>query len=252
MKTIFKRFLLSIAGVSLLTIYGCGGGAGGDTPSTGNNNVGAPSSIIAKTVVQTVTRNDGSVNILGVGKKATYNFIDANTILGEGLHTLPTTSWSYSLRGNEAKVNFGYSVGYANDTWVFTSPSGGTYRSETGLNTGTKGWHEGTFTVSEYTGKTGTGSPGNGAGTGGGNATGQIAVWSGTASGGDISVFIDNTLVGTLTRYYTSTPNCGDSGTVTKTLPIGTHIISGKATGGTSWGPTNVTITAGGCLTVEF
>jgi|688.fasta_scaffold458962_1 hypothetical protein len=239
-------FLLFVTAV----LVACGGDEGSSTPSSGNSVVGAPSSIIGKTVVQTVTRNDGSANVIGVGKQITYSFVNANTILGAGLVTLPTTSWRYSLNGNDATVDLTYSVGYANDVWTFTSPNGGTYRSNTGLITGTKGWHEGTFTVSNYSGSgSGSGSE-TGAGTGT-SSTGQIAVWSSDPKGGNISVSIDGSFAGTLTQYFTSTPTCGANGTVTKTLSAGSHTLSATATGG-SWGPTTFNITAGGCLTFQL
>lgn len=236
----------------------CGGGGGDDisVPASGNSASGAPSSIIGKTVVQTVTRNDGSAAVIGVGKQIHYSFVDANTILGEGLHTLPTTSWSYHLNGNVATVDLEYSVGWAHDTWTFTSPTGGTYHSDTGLITGTKGWHEGTFVVVDGTGtQSGTGDTGGTGGTGGttggGGSTGQVAVWTSRSSGPNIDVSIDGVAVGTLTQYFTGTPNCGDAGTITRTLPVGSHTVKGTA-GTLTWGPSSFNITAGGCLMYQL
>lgn len=118
------RALLLVAGLAVLTACGGGGGGEDSPPPSGASSAGAPPSIIGKTLVQTVQRNDGSPNVIGVGKKITYSFIDANTIRGEGLFTHPTTSWSYGLNGNVATVKLVYAVGYANDTLTFTLPNG--------------------------------------------------------------------------------------------------------------------------------
>lgn len=83
--------------------------------------------------------------------------------------------------------------------------------------------------------------------------TGQIAVWTSrsTTQTGSISVKIDNVSAGNLTQYYSSTPTCGDSGTVTKTLTTGTHSLS-AADGTLAWAPASFSITAGGCLTFRL
>lgn len=241
-----KAVLRGLMLLGLTSLVACGGGGDGSISPSGNSTIGAPTSIIGKTAVLTVERNDGSENVIKVGKTIRYSFVDANTILGEGLVTIPTQSWSYVLNGNVAKIDMEMSVGWSKDSWTFTSPTGGTYHSDTGLITGTKGWHEGSFTISNYTG--GDGSP-----SGGGSTTGQIAVWSSrsTTKTGSTSVSIDNAYAGGLTTYYTSTPTCGDSGTITKTLSVGTHSLS-AVDGSLSWGPSNFTITPGGCLTFEL
>lgn len=230
----------------VMTLAACGGGGGESTvPSSGNNNAGAPTSFIGKTYVGKVTKNDGGPNVLAVGDTFTYTFIDANTIYGTGFVPVTTTGWDYTANGNTATVRLFFSAGRVVQKLTFLTPTSGTYHSDATLNSGTTGWHEGTFTLSNYNG-------GAGGGDGGGQgSTGQIAVWSGTASGGSIAVSIDNTPVGSLTSYYTSTPTCGGSGTITKTLSVGSHSLSATASG-KSWGPTNFTITAGTCLTYQL
>lgn len=81
-----------------------------------------------------------------------------------------------------------------------------------------------------------------------GSSTGQIAVWSDYPH--NISVNIDGAAVGTLTSYFTGPPVCGQSGTLTLTLPAGTHVLN-AASGSTTWNG-NVTITAGQCLVFKL
>jgi hypothetical protein len=80
--------------------------------------------------------------------------------------------------------------------------------------------------------------------------TGQIAVYTtrATTQTGSTTVTIDNVTAGSLTTYFTSAPTCGASGTVTKTLSVGSHTLS-AADGTLTWGPTTFSITAGGCVT---
>lgn len=77
-------------------------------------------------------------------------------------------------------------------------------------------------------------------------STGQVSIWT-NSSTTISSVSIDNSAVGSLTSYFASgAPTCGQSGTITKTLPVGTHSIK-ASNSSSSWGPTNVAITAGNC-----
>ena len=234
-------------------LVACGGGGdgGSDVPSSGNDTMGAPSSIIGKTVVQTVTDSDG-VGAMEKGGHITYSFVDANTVLGDGLATLETTGWSYEHSGNSGKVTLKYATGESVDTYTFTSPTGGTYRSDILFYGSQKtDWHIGTFTVSDYTGGV---PPGGDVGDDPAPTTGEVAFWTRLSdTGGPVSITVDGGATGgTLTQYFTSgTPTCGDEGTVTLVLEPGSHSFSG-ANDTYTWGPGSFTSTAGECVTYEL
>lgn len=246
---IFRSIQNFLAIVCVMSLAACGGGGDSAAPSSGNSTSGAPLSFLGKTYVGNVTKNDGGPNVLAVGDTFTYTFIDANTIYGTGFVPVTTTSWDYTASGNRATVRLFFSAGRVVQQLTFLTPTSGTYHSDATLNSGTTGWHEGTFTLSDYTGGGGSSNPGTGGG--GQSTTGQVAVWTSRSSGSSIAVSIDGSSVGSLTSYFTSAPTCGASGTITKTLPVGTHSLSATATGG-SWGPANFNITAGGCLTYQL
>lgn len=247
--SINMKFKLICIAILTNLIIGCGGGDGEDSnssiPDYGNSNIGVPSSLIGKTLKQIVTNNDGSQNVIGVGKSITYTFIDNKTILGEGLHTLPTTSWSYSKKiNNQAEVELEYSVGWAKDVLTFQTPTTGTYRSETGLITGTKGWHEGTFVLENYDANTPL-PPDNS------TKAGQVSFWA-SSNSSPINITVENKPIGTITKYFPSgVPDCGSEGTVTITLPIGTHTYTAK-NDKNSWGPSQVKIEEDTCTTLQL
>lgn len=85
---------------------------------------------------------------------------------------------------------------------------------------------------------------GNGSGSGAGSAVnGQLSIW--TDYTGSINVSVDGNSVGTVATAFSTTPACGQAGTVTITVPAGTHTIAGSG-GGNQWsGSANVT--AGQC-----
>ncbi len=93
----------------------------------------------------------------------------------------------------------------------------------------------------------GTTSGGGGGAGGSTGTTGQVSVWTSHSTGGYISVSLDGSSAGTLTSYFTSTPTCGASGTITKTLSVGSHSLSASNSSAT-WGPSSFSITAGSCL----
>jgi len=158
------------------------------------------------------------------------------------------------LNGNTATVKLVYANGWANDTLKFTSANAGTYRSETGLSSGTNGWHEGTFVITDYDPPvSGNNNGNNSSGTGSGTATtGQVVIWTDRAETGPISVVVDNGNVGTLTQYFTSgKPSCGDAGGITLRLPVGNHTVRATAEKRT-WSLGSFEITAGGCLTYQL
>lgn len=77
-------------------------------------------------------------------------------------------------------------------------------------------------------------------------ATGRVSIWTNNSTTID-SVYVDGLSVGGLNTFFANgAPSCGQSGTITKTLPVGTHTV--KASNSTqSWASTNVTITEGVC-----
>lgn len=82
------------------------------------------------------------------------------------------------------------------------------------------------------------------------NPTGQLAIWTSNQYG-VAQVYIDNENVGSLTSYYTGQPDCGASGTVTKTLSAGSHTVKGT-NNNTNWGPMGVTVQTGRCTLLEL
>lgn len=235
----------------------CGGGDSDNTPTSGNSTTGVSANLLGKTVVKTVARNGvtkvnpvtgGAPVLRGPGETSTLTFVDTHTVLSEGFVAIQTTSFNYTVNGNVAKTEMVYgAAGWQNDTFTFTSANGGTFHTDTGLQSGAAGWTEGTFTTTPYTGTTAVTPPS------GSTTTGQIAVWTSrsTTNSGSTKVTIDGSYAGALTQYYTNAPTCGANGTVTKTLSVGSHTVS-AADGSTTWSPSNVTISAGGCLTFEL
>ena len=86
------------------------------------------------------------------------------------------------------------------------------------------------------------------------NAT--LTLWTSDPAPSFITVLVDGTQVGTLTQYRYSTPDCGaasSGATITLTLQAGQHTISAYETSSTgTWGPAQVNIGSGKCLTYEF
>jgi len=103
-------------------------------------------------------------------------------------------------------------------------------------------------------GNPGGGNPGGGSGS---PSKGQLMVWNSNSqpcpagAGSTISVYIDGQYAGGLSHYYTTTPSCGASGAVTKTLSVGSHTVKGSC-GTSTWGPKTVMVTEGGCYRLEL
>ena len=141
-RTIIAGVLILMA---VLFIGGCGGDEEGD--NSGDSGSGAPESIIGWKMVQYVDRNDGQPTTIGVGRTVTYSFIDEHTILGEGLDTVPTTSWSYTSSGSSATLNLNYEGGTEVHELTFTSETQGTYETNIKHIFGMTGWTAGRFTI---------------------------------------------------------------------------------------------------------
>jgi hypothetical protein len=87
--------------------------------------------------------------------------------------------------------------------------------------------------------------------SGGGSSTGQAMFWTAFDRGcGNINVVI-NGVTKQISSYYTSSiPACGASGCATFDLPPGTYSYSASCSGWSTTG--TVTVTAGGCMRVQF
>ena len=251
------RFAVAIT-LALTLLTACGGGDDGDEfdiddiPSSGGSGVPVPASIIGYKLVQHVERNDGKPTTISPGRTVTYQFIDAHTIRGEGLHTLPTESWSYTRQGDSAAVVYlDYGHGFSDEELTFTSETGGTYESFSQLNTGTSGRHAGWFEI--------TGLPAGDVSAGGDrdtdescrqDNTGEITIYTTDSSPGAITVYIDGNRVGSLSAYYTGDgPDCGTSsdGAITETVRAGMHTLEASSSSG-SWGPRSIELDACGCF----
>ena len=203
-------------------------------------------------MVQTVERNDGKSTTIAPGRTITYQFIDQQTILGEGLRTLPTTSWRYSRSGSRATVELNYSAGSSVERLTFTTPTSGIYRSDNRLNTGLTGWHEGSFTISLLDDSgSGGGSSQPGCET---NNTGTITFWVSVADGGTTTVFLQDAGTRSTDGFRTVAPACGTEGTGIATyanVSAGSRQFTARDDVGT-WGPATVTVNACDCTLLEL
>lgn len=94
----------------------------------------------------------------------------------------------------------------------------------------------------------GSGGDGSGGTTTGG--TGNVIFYTQTDHGcGPITVKISNQ-VGSISSYYSATPNCGDTGGANFTLPAGNYNYTAECSKYT-WG-SSITITAGGCFKMKL
>lgn len=86
---------------------------------------------------------------------------------------------------------------------------------------------------------------------------GKLMVWNSNpqpcpaGAGTIISIYIDGAYVGGIGNWYSSEPVCDASGAITRTLDVGNHSVSGQC-GTTTWGPTIMTVVAGGCSKLQF
>ncbi len=77
---------------------------------------------------------------------------------------------------------------------------------------------------------------------------GSVLFWTNANGNGPISITVNNSYQGQITKYYSSgTPSCGADGCITVRLPEGTYSFKGDDGSGQWTG--NVTIQSGGCVT---
>lgn len=89
------------------------------------------------------------------------------------------------------------------------------------------------------------------------NVPTEICVWTALSvfpcSTEVIDVYIDDVYAGSLDQYYTTTPDCGESGTVTLPVTPGTHKFAAScASGSTTWGPDYYNVDDGVCYKWEL
>ena len=222
----------------------------------------APSSLIGKTMVQTITANDGRSTTISVGDTITYQFIDSTTILGAGDNVVPTTSWSYQRTGsNTARVELVYhgGISWSTDELTFSTASRGTFDTEANAG-GTPGAYSGTFVISEQSGA------GGGDGGGGGsdntppcetNNTGTVTFWVSTSDVmGTVTVDVNGLGSRSSSYHYPgSGPVCGDTGTGPMTFTDVTatsYSYTAADESNISWGPASVTVPQCECVRVEL
>lgn len=268
----FRRLAGWAAAMALgLTLTACGGGSDSGTSFTSSSG-GSGSSTSSGSTDSSAGSGSGS------GSAKYYRRTDNGTALALDGANSYFCSWSDCPNGATCGMKiFGTDRGTAVDWMIPTTANGGNKvkttfditRTSSGLTllyqgsragdyTPASSWNDATRGDSGYCGGTATSSGGSTGGTGtgsgtSGSTTGQIAVFTRRSNvGSSISVSIDGSSAGTLTSYFmTGTPDCGDAGTVTRTLSAGSHSLSASASSG-SWGPTTVRIVAGQCLTFEL
>lgn len=79
-----------------------------------------------------------------------------------------------------------------------------------------------------------------------GNRNGRITVWTNLGTDGAIKIYLDGVYVGSLTDYFrSSTPSCGQSGTLIIDRPAGRYKLEGRSEN-YSWS-TMITVEQGRC-----
>ena len=268
--SIYRIMAVLVLGSSFL-LAGCldsdsssGGSSSGDT---------APSSIIGYKLVQTIDKAEvletsGTATFLDRGDTLTYQFIDSTTILGEGLHTVPTTGWGYTANGNVADIWLQYTAGDVEDRLSFTSENGGTFTGihtlyATAYHSQSRVRYTGTFRISgvDGGGSGGTDDSDDGSSTGSAcetNNTGTLTAFvSNSQANGGVTLNVDGLGSRTTSHYFPSTaPSCGSTQTGVMTFSDVTaksYSYSAHDQGPTmTWGPDSVTVPKCGCMLLEL
>lgn len=264
MSLFFAKLKLVLAAFGLSVLLACGGGGDSSSPPPASSGGGSA------TTSPSPSPGAGTGGSSGSSDAKYYRRTNNSTALALNGANSYFCAWDDCPGGTTCGVKiFGADKGSSVDWQIPTTANGGNkvrttfdvisngsgltllYQGQrTGDYTPVASWNEATAGDMGYCGGSGPTTPGTGTGTSPAS-TGQIAVWSRSASGGNISVTLDNVFAGTLSSYYKITPNCGDSGTVTQTLAVGTHSLKATSVGG-NWGPASFTITANTCLRYEL
>lgn len=212
--------------------------------------VDAPSSIIGWKLVetiQTVQIVSGSLNVLQPGQTLTYQFVDANTILGEGLNTLSTQSWYQQRMGRNAIfVELEYGHGASHHNLTFTTERSGTFDDQHFFHaSGNRVRYTGTFRIEEVT-----------ASACELQQRGDLTVWlSDSSADTRVDVTIDGLGTRSTSIYFTSAPTCGETGEGLMTfndVQTGSYTLRAEDQGGGTWGPASLSVSACGCTLFEL
>lgn len=142
-KKMLRNILKTCLLITMLLLTACGGdgaepsGAVSPISNTGDSSTAsALTDIIGYKIVQTVQRSEstGTGSISQPGDTVEYTYLSSTQVLGAGLTTLPTSSWSYTYSGSTATIQLNYgSIGDSREELQFTSAYEGTYKSITTL-----------------------------------------------------------------------------------------------------------------------
>lgn len=212
--------------------------------------VDAPSSIVGWKLVETIRTVQivsGDLKVLQPGQTLTYQFVDENTILGEGLHTLATQSWYQQRVGrNGIFVELEYGHGASHHNLTFQTERTGTFDDQHFFHaTGSRVRYTGTFRIEEIT------APACQL-----QQRGDLTVWvSNSRADTRVDVTVDGLGTRSSTVYFTSAPPCdgtGDGLMRFTDVPAGSYTLRAKDQGTTTWGPTTVNVNACGCTRFEL
>lgn len=273
----------AVAAFALTACLDSGGGGGGTPVSASGGSAGgsgAPSSIIGVKLVETfetsevLQGNREDLKLQSPGSTATYQFVDSQTVLGEGaIRTLPTESWTYNRVGsNKAVVELRYSNGgKTRDELTFTRDNGGTFVTIAEIpSVGARVRYTGTFRTESTDAASGGGTSSDSGGSGGGSGsgssgdacpnteTGTVTFWVSTSQAvGSVRVQLDGIGARTSSSYFSGGgPECGSTGSGAMTfsdIPAGTYQWSAEDSDRGTWGPSSVRVPdACGCTRFEL
>ena len=99
---------------------------------------------------------------------------------------------------------------------------------------------------------TGGSNSNNNNNNGGDNNTNyNVTFWTAATKYGQIQIYVNNTLKGTITSSYTSAPGCGAAGCVTVSIPAGTNNTWYAKAGNYTWNSTSFTLTTS-CTRIQL